>query len=286
MYSKNDSEKIKNKTKKAFDKIVKNLQNIVNNGDYENFLKFQKQFMNYSFNNIVLIFNQCPEATMVAGKTKWLQYKREVIENAKKIWILAPIPRRYQKKIKTIENDKEIEKLETIKYNLYKYVYVYDISQTKGEDIPLEDKDLNSNNIDKLYEKLIEFSPVKVIEKELTGGLKGYYREKAQEIAIKNNLSLDDKTAVLLHELTHCLYDDFDYSKNRDLSEVFVESVAYIVAEHFGLDTSLCSFRYIIKWANGEPKTVLELGQKIQNCANSFINELEKFNMKELKQVA
>ena len=280
MYSKNDSEKIKNKTKKAFDKIVKNLQNIVNNGDYENFLKFQKQFMNYSFNNIVLIFNQCPEATMVAGKTKWLQYKREVIENAKKIWILAPIPRRYQKKIKTIENNKEIEKLETIKYNLYKYVYVYDISQTKGEDIPLEDKDLNSNNIDKLYEKLIEFSPVKVIEKELTGGLKGYYREKAQEIAIKNNLSLDDKTAVLLHELTHCLYDDFDYSKNRDLSEVFVESVAYIVAEHFGLDTSLCSFRYIIKWANGEPKTVLELGQKIQNCANSFINELENFNMK------
>ena len=264
MYSKNDSEKIKNKTKKAFDEIVKNLQNIVNNGDYENFLKFQKQFMNYSFNNIVLIFNQCPEATMVAGKTKWLQYKREVIENAKKIWILAPIPRRYQKKIKTIENDKEIEKLETIKYNLYRYVYVYDISQTKGEDIPLEDKDLNSNNIDKLYEKLIEFSPVTVIEKELTGGLKGYYREKAQEIAIKNNLSLDDKTAVLLHELTHCLYDDFDYSKNRDLSEVFVESVAYIVAEHFGLDTSLCSFRYIIKWANGEPKTVLELGQKIQ----------------------
>lgn len=286
MYSKNDSEKIKNKTKKAFDKIVKNLQNIVNNGDYENFLKFQKQFMNYSFNNIVLIFNQCPEATMVAGKTKWLQYKREVIENAKKIWILAPIPRRYQKKIKTIENDKEIEKLETIKYNLYRYVYVYDISQTKGEDIPLEDKDLNSNNIDKLYEKLIEFSPVKVIEKELTGGLKGYYREKAQEIAIKNNLSLDDKTAVLLHELTHCLYDDFDYSKNRDLSEVFVESVSYIVAEHFGLDTSLCSFRYIIKWANGEPKTVLELGQKIQNCANSFINELEHFNMKELQQVA
>ena len=286
MYSKNDSEKIKNKTKKAFDEIVKNLQNIVNNGDYENFLKFQKQFMNYSFNNIVLIFNQCPEATMVAGKTKWLQYKREVIENAKKIWILAPITRRYQKKIKTIENYKEIEKLETIKYNLYRYVYVYDISQTKGEDIPLEDKDLNSNNIDKLYEKLIEFSPVTVIEKELTGGLKGYYREKAQEIAIKNNLSLDDKTAVLLHELTHCLYDDFDYSKNRDLSEVFVESVAYIVAEHFGLDTSLCSFRYIIKWANGEPKTVLELGQKIQNCANSFINELENFNMKELKQVA
>ena len=85
MYSKNDSEKIKNKTKKAFDEIVKNLQNIVNNGDYENFLKFQKQFMNYSFNNIVLIFNQCPEATMVAGKTKWLQYKREVIENAKKM---------------------------------------------------------------------------------------------------------------------------------------------------------------------------------------------------------
>ena len=38
------------------------------------------------------------------GKAKWLKLKRELTENAKKIWIVAPIPRQYDKKVKTIEN--------------------------------------------------------------------------------------------------------------------------------------------------------------------------------------
>lgn len=217
------------------------------------------------------------------GKAKWLKLKRELTEDAKKIWIVAPIPRKYNKKVKAIEDGEGIEKIETVKYNAYRYVYVYDISHTKGAAIPLQTQDINSNDMGYLYEKLTSFSHIPVIEKELTGGLRGYYSEKNQEIVIKNNMSLNDKAAVLLHELTHSLYDDFDYSKDRNLSEVFVESVAYIVANHFGLDTSPCSFNYIIKWSKGEPKTVLELGSKIQTCANSFIEKLEKYEMQELK---
>ena len=214
------------------------------------------------------------------GKAKWLKLKRELTENAKKIWIVAPIPRQYDKKVKTIENGEEIEKIETVKYNAYRYVYVYDISHTTGKAIPLQSERINCDN------KLKEFSNVPVIEKELFGGTLGYYSEKENLIAIKNTLSINDKASVLLHEITHSLYDDFDYSKDRDLSEVFVESVAYIVADHFGLDTSHCSFNYIIKWAKGETKTVLELGGKIQKCANEFIEKLENFEMQELQLAA
>jgi hypothetical protein len=59
----NDSQK---KTKEIFDKIVENLQTIVDNGEYERFLKFQKNFRDYSFNNLILIFSQFPDATKVA----------------------------------------------------------------------------------------------------------------------------------------------------------------------------------------------------------------------------
>lgn len=276
----------KNKTKELFEKVVKELQNIVDNGDYENFLKFQKNFRGYSFNNCILIFSQFPDATKVAGKTKWLKLKRELVENAKKIWIIAPIPRQYNKKIKVIEDGEEIEKIKVVKYNAYRYVYVYDISQTKGNDIPLQSQNINSNDMGYLYKKLVSFSHIPVIEKEIVGGCKGYYNEKKQEISIQNTLSLDDKVAVLMHELAHSLYDDFDYSKDRDLSEVFVESVAYIVANYFGLDTSVCSFNYIIKWANGDTQTVIDLGNKIQKCANEFINKIEKYEMQEMKLVA
>ena len=62
----NKSNNSQKKTKEIFDKIVENLQTIVDNGDYEKFLKFQKSFRNYSFNNMVLIFSQYPEATKIA----------------------------------------------------------------------------------------------------------------------------------------------------------------------------------------------------------------------------
>lgn len=99
-------------------------------------------------------------------------------------------------------------------------------------------------------------------------------------------MSIDDKTAVLLHELTHALYDDFNYKEDRNLSETFVESVAFIVADYFGLDTSSCSFNYITSWANGDIRVILELGDKITKTANQFIKQLENYKQQIIKDVA
>ena len=270
-----------NKTKEIFENVTNKLQEIVNNGEYEKFLKFQKNFTHYSFNNLILIFSQFPDATKVAGKSEWLKLKREPINGAKKIWIIAPISRKYNKKVKKIVDGEEKEEIQTIEYNSYRYVFVYDVSQTEGESLPLQSRNLNSNDKAYFYEKLKSFSNFPIIEKELLNKVKGYYSPNEKQIVLKNTLSINDKAAVLLHELAHALYDDFDYKTDRDLSEVFVESIAYIVANHFGLDTSQCSFSYILKWAKGEPKTVIELGNKIQKCANQFIEKIEKYEMQE-----
>lgn len=271
----------KNKTKQMYEKIVKNIQNIIDTGEYENFLKFGKNFRGYSFNNLVLIYSQFPDATMVAGKAKWLKLKRELCKDAKKIFIVAPIPRKYDKKVKKMQDGEKIESVETIEYNYYRYVYVYDISQTKGEPIPLSCQNLNSSDMAYFYEKLKQFSKVPVIEKRLDGALHGYYSSKNNEISIKNTLSIDDKVATLLHEIAHSLYDDFDYKQNKNLSEIFVESIAYIVADNFGLDTSLCSFNYIAQYTSGDTKDILTLGSKIQKCANEFIKEIESLEIEE-----
>ena len=66
----------KARAKEIFDKVVKNVQTIVANGEYEKYLKFQNQFTKYSFNNIVLIYSQFPDATNVAGKAKWKEVGR------------------------------------------------------------------------------------------------------------------------------------------------------------------------------------------------------------------
>lgn len=211
-----------NKTKEIFEKVVNYVQTIVENGEYESFLKFQKNFRGYSFNNLILIYSQFPEATRVAGKAKWQKLKRELVKDAKKIFIIAPIPRKYNQKIVEVVDGVEVETTKIIEYNAYRYVYVYDISQTTGESIPLENTNINNNEMDDFYEKLKNFSRFPVYEKDLHRGLDGYYSPSKNKIVINENLSIDDKTAVLLHELAHGLYDDFDYQSDRNLSEVFV----------------------------------------------------------------
>ena len=276
------------KTKEIFNKIVDGFNNIINTGEYAKFLKFSKNFTNYSFNNIVLIFSQMEEATQVAGFKTWQKMGRKLKKGSKGIQIIYPVKRKYTTKIEgqdsflNDENEKPEEKI--IEYLTYRPTYVFDISQTVGEPMPLEDKRLNSNNMKNFFDFLKSYSPYPIIEEELFGTTQGYWSSKNKQIVLKNTLSVDNKVSVLLHELTHALYDDYDYKEERNLSETFVESVAFIVADYFGLDTSMCSFNYITSWAEGNIKIVLELGNKIQKTATDFIKKLEtEFENKNIK---
>ncbi len=282
-----------NKTKEVFNKIVEGVQNIITSGEYEKFLRFSKKFHHYSFNNLVLIFSQMPEATQVAGFKKWQSMGRKLKKGAKGIQIIYPIKRTYtqtkiegQSSITDNEDEPKEQKKKKVEYLTYRPTYVFDISQTVGKPMPLEDTKLNSDNMNEFFEFLKTYSPYPILEKDIFGGALGYWSKSAKHIVLKKNLSIDDKTATLLHELTHALYDDFDYSKNRNLSETFVESVAFIVADYFGLDTSNCSFNYVTTWADGDIKVVLELGEKIQKTANDFIKQLENYEQQGIKKSA
>ena len=266
-----------NKTKELFKKIVEGVTNIIVSGEYEEFLKFSKNFHQYSFNNIILIYSQMKEATQVAGFKKWQAMGRKLKKGVHGIQIIYPIKRKYTKIIEGQDSLLDENKKEEIEYLMYRYTYVYDISQTVGKPLPIVNKFLNSDNKEELYDFLKAFSPYKIEEDDIFGNAKGYWFDKEQKIIIKKSLSINDKVSVLLHELTHAFYDDFNYKEDRNLSETFVESVAYIVADYFNLDTSLCSFRYITSWIDGDIKILLELGDKIQKCANSFIKRLEEF---------
>ena len=117
--------------------------------------------------------------------------------------------------------------------------------------------------------------------KDNIGSKKGYYDKK--QIVLNNSLSQDGKTAVLIHELCHCLYDDFDYKVDRDKSEIFVESVAFLVADYFNFDTSICSFSYITNWAKNDIKNFLKISNKIKETANEYIELIKNSKFKQEK---
>ena len=269
-------EEVSEKKKKieiVFDKIKKGITEIIKSGEYEKFLEFSKNFHSYSFNNMVLIYIQMPTATKVAGFKTWQKMERKIKYGAKGIQIIYPIKQKYEKKV--LDNDEE--KREVIEYITYRATYVYDISQTTGKKLPFENEVMNTNTKNDLFYNLCAFSPFQIKENEGLGKVQGSWNPKETCIVLNKMLSNDDKASTLLHELTHAFYDDFNYKSERNLSETFVESVAYIVADHFGLDTSNYSFKYILSWIDGDINILLELGEKIQKTANEFIKRLENY---------
>ena len=65
------------------------------------------------------------------------------------------------------------------------------------------------------------------------------------------------------------------------MSEIFVESVAFLVADYFNFDTGICSFGYITNWAKGDIRKFMSIANKIKETADQFIqlikdNEFEQ----------
>ena len=282
------------RNKVNYAKLLEGVQNVIKRGDYPKFLSMVNKIKNnYSFRNTVLVYVQNPNATIVKGFCDWNKLGRGVKKNPKTIFIYTPIKYKKQKAIEGQQNvngKEEKERnasgtIEIIEGISYKRVAVYDIGDTyikKGNKrIPILDDILENNTTEELYNTLLEISPVPVKTEEINGIQKGYYSKKNQKIVLKESLSQDDKTAVLIHELCHCLYDDFVYKTDRNKSEIFVESVAFLVADYFGFDTSLCSFSYITNWAEDNIKEFMSLSNKIKETADEFIELIKNSKYKQ-----
>ena len=271
-----------------YERLLDGIQKVINRGDYPKFLRKIKTMKNtYSFRNTLLVFSQYPGATIVKGFCDWNKLGRGIRKHPRPIYIYVPIK---YKKEKVINGQKDIEgkekkernnsgTIETIEDITYKRVTVFDIGDTylkkDSKKIPIYDDSIDTDTTIDLYNTLVNISPVPVVLEDNIGSKKGYYDKK--KIVLNNNLSQDGKTAVLIHELCHCLYDNFDYKVDRDKSEIFVESVAFLVADYFNFDTSICSFGYITNWAKNDVKNFLKISNKIKETADKFI-ELIKNN--------
>ena len=214
-------------------------------------------------------------------------FGRGVKKHPKTIYIYAPI--KYKKNIEITgqqningETSKERNNegtTEIIEGLNFRRTIVFDIEDTYAKNgakpIPFIEDYINNNTTLEFFNTLKKISPVTIEEIDMIGGAKGCYSKENKKISLSKNLSQDDKTAVLLHELCHCLYDDFNYKEDRNKSEIFVESVAFLVADYFNFDTSMCSFGYITNWAKNDINEVMKLTKKIEDTTKEYIKLIE-----------
>ena len=79
----------KQKVQEITDKLEEGLKELFESEKYKTYLSTMSKFHNYSFNNILLIAMQKPEATLVAGYKAWQKnFERHVNKGEKAIRML------------------------------------------------------------------------------------------------------------------------------------------------------------------------------------------------------
>lgn len=288
-----------NKKIDIMDKLLAGIKDTMNGENFKEFLKCQSQFHNYSFNNAILIYTQNPTATRVAGFETWKKLGRYVNKGEKGIQILRPEIYKFNKDVQVVDPiskktvvDPATNKPQTVsqEYKGIKFVpaYVFDVSQTNGKELPTICKLLQGDNInsDMIIRAIRQSSNVPINFQKIEGEAKGYYmRGDNEHIVVREGMSLDQSAKTLIHEYGHSkLHRDEPHSSlERQFKEFEAESVAFIVSDNFGVDTSEYSFDYLASWTNG-----LDLDQlkphfkRIQETADAIINDVETVLNKEL----
>lgn len=240
----------------------KKVLEVRNSEKFKKYLLTMARFHSYSLRNVNLIYAQDPGATKIAGYRQWQNdFGRQVKRGAKAIHICAPITRKLTKKEKVEEHTNQDQKIVG-----YRYIPVFDISQTTGKHIPdprdFSNRNLKSNkSISKIYDGMVEYlnvhSDFTVTEKRLDRkGLDGHTDISTKEILINSkNQNASYRLATLFHEYAHSQLHGRDFTnvpikERKNYAEVQAEAVAYIAMDNVGVDTSGYSLGYMATWAN------------------------------------
>ena len=289
-------------------KNPKELYNVLKDGikdyfesdTYKEYLTAMSKFHRYSPRNIELILKQNPKATLVASYTKWLDdFGRKVNEGEKPLQILAPVP---IKKRDPITNQPILDKDGNVEIiRKYKTVPVFDISQTSGKELPKPVYELKGTFKDyaMLYKSMKEVSEkngVPIRFEDIGTGSGGYYSRQNNEIVIQTGMSEKQTLKTIIHEMAHSELHSIEKILDNPLSrserELQAESVAFVVSNHYGIDTSEYTFGYLASWTEDKEglKDLEEQINIVQKEANILITKidtvLEKYKSKEITKNA
>lgn len=266
------------KVKKILDDLQEGVKDFFTSDKYINYLNVMSRFHSYSLNNQLLIAMQNPDATHIAGYNSWINnFDRHVKQGEKAITILAPMKRKVE--VETGKYDKNGEPIKEEKeYISFRPVSVFDVSQTEGKELPMIATTLEGSveNYNNIMAALKIVSPFPFEYKEIHGSAKGLCNYATKTIIIKEGMSESQSLKTAIHETAHARLHE-NSNLDRRQKEIEAESVAYVVCNHFGLDTSDYSFGYVATWAGEKETDKLKASlETIKKESFNIINTVEK----------
>lgn len=289
------------KTKQAFEMIEQGVKDVYSSDNFRKYLSCCSKFHSYSLNNTLLILAQKPDATLVAGYNAWQRnFNRHVDKGESGLIILAPVTSKITQLMDKAdedgnpildENGDPIKEERVINQLRFTTTTVFDISQTSGEPLPSLIHNLtgSSDEILAFIESVKDICTIPIDyhspskDAVLAGGAKGYYSIAEDRIVL--NMELEDMqiAKTLIHEYSHSILHK-KTDKDSDQREIEAESLAFVLCDHFGIDTSDYSFGYIASYAAQDEAKLKTILSNIQSTAHEMIDKLEPLFVENLKK--
>jgi hypothetical protein len=235
----------------------------------------------FSFNNMLLILVQCPDASAVVTFGAWKARGRSVLKGSTSLRVSSPI---------TVKDERDPDKKKIVGFRLQAE---FDVSQTEpvwqdphgmfitpsvGRGTAV--KQLEGDAPTEMWQDVAtQIEAVGyTIERGNTGSANGYTDPKSMTVRISDRVSHAQAAKTLAHELGHILADHVsdlaEYQEHRGQAETVAESFAYMVSAFYGLDTAAYSAPYIGTWAGKEPEKVLKA---VQGAGNQVLAMFRSF---------
>jgi len=235
------------------------------------YLAAMARFHNYSFGNILSIAFHKPDATHVAGVRTWNELGRFVLKGQKGIPILAPVIS--QKRKQEVQPEAVEGKPRPIVIG-FRRVYVFDISQTEGAELPEPAK--VTGEVGDFEERLLGFVSQQGISVEYSDRIApAQGMSIGGKIILLPGMSKAEEFSTLTHEVSHEMLHRAERRTmtTKTVRETEAEAIAFIVSQAIGLNAATASADYISLY-HGNPELLAESLSVIQQASSEILSAL------------
>ncbi|MBV9011073.1 MAG: hypothetical protein JO272_03305 [Pseudonocardiales bacterium] len=235
----------------------------------------------YSLNNLIMILQQCPEATDVRPMSEWRQLGYAYLRKGTyKIKLWKPAFRTAEpteEASETVENPNSQQVLSG--FMLVPVVDISQLQQPPGRKPPSVSpcSELQGDAPSGLWDGISAqiCSRGYTIDRADCGHAYGRTIYTERRVIVREGVEPAQAAKTLTHELAHILCDHENRQKStpRSLREVEAESVACIVTAVCGLDTLSYSVPYVAGWAR-DRDTARESAERVLTVADAILAHL------------
>lgn len=247
----------------VYQMIDDTVQEITTNPEkFKGFLDTQSRMNRYSAVNALLIYKQNPQATQIKDFGEWTEDKVSIKKGEKSFTILEPVE--YTKR----------DGSTGVSYNVKK---VFDVSQTKGKQVPAPTVKRDPRGI---VAAMIDTSPVEVVmtDKMPYPNMGAYYNNEKQTLYVKRDLG--DSVALcqcVAQELAHAQFSIDSEQYSRKEMGFPATCIAYMICQKHGVDTKAFGINCIPEnWKRMEPKKIRAELSKVRSAMSEILSRVSE----------